>query len=311
MDGRSLRETGIPAGHNPAAATGQHETPAVAADYAVVNAVCMAGVGLWRKCKAENLQLASSRRIVDATSFSCSMTAMKSAHFNAWLSDRVEFQTKIVMGAIGGMVAIGLAALAVQGGLLFIMLQWGYGTGVAIVTVTGIFGSIGYFTYLTAPKIHKDQRHRVMIRGEKVRVSFAPTIAASWTFAFGSLDSDQSIPERIFAMFMIVPRMFWTAWHLSQRIQDVKEIDVEDCGRVLRMVLKKAERVEVTEIAEKFPKMDIPRTMRQVSLIDGVVFLTKESVGLSLARRFHDDLEKWLDSTKDQSGGDSDTFDGT
>ena len=111
-------------------------------------------------------------------------------------------------------------------------------------------------------------------------------------------------------MFMVVPRMFWAAWYLSQRIQDVKEIEVEECGKVLRMVLKKSERVEVIEVAEEYPKMDIPKTIRQVSLIDGVVFLTKESVGLSLARRFHDDLEKWLDSTKETTNEDPD-FDGT
>ena len=89
--------------------------------------------------------------------------------------------------------------------------------------------------------------------------------------------------------------MFWSARYLYGRIADVREIDVHQCGRIIKMLLKKSERADVTEIADKYPKMDIALTIRQMSLIDGVVFLTKGPMGLSLAKRFTDDLENEID----------------
>ena len=236
---------------------------------------------------------------------------MKKEDFNAWLDRKVEFQTKITIGAVVATSCLGLLGFLLQGGLLFLLLQWGYGGPVAFLAVTGIFGGMGFFVYLTAPNQLRDATHEVRISSRRIVVNIAPTMSSAWTFGFGSMDSDQSIFERIFAMLMIVPRMFWTSWYVYQRVDDVRQIDVAECGKVLRMVLKKAERVDVTEIAEKFTKMDIPRTLRQVSLIDGVVFLTKGSVGISLANRFKDDLEKGLSDENAVSDGNSSLFDGT
>ena len=65
-----------------------------------------------------------------------------------------------------------------------------------------------------------------------------------------------------------------------------------ECAKVLRLALKKAERVELDEFGNRFEGMDLPKILRQVSLIDGVVFLTKRGFGLSLANRFTEDLEQ-------------------
>ena len=222
---------------------------------------------------------------------------MKTSDFNEWLRDRLEFQTKIVMGAIAGMLVLGLLGLLIEGGFMYLMLQW-YGTAIAIVMILGIFGGLTFWVSKSGPEQYRDKRYKAHITGEKVVINVAPSIAHAWTFAFGSMESDQSIPEWIFNLALIVPRLFWTSWQLKQRITDVNDIDIEEASKALRMILKKAERVEVQEIAHKYPDMDIPTTMRHVSLIDGVVFLTKEGVGLSLANRFKDDLEKWLDEQK-------------
>ena len=236
---------------------------------------------------------------------------MKKEDFNDWLGRKVEFQTKITIGAVVATACLGLLGFVVQGGLLFLLLKWGYGWPVAFLAVTAIFGGMGFFVYVTAPRQLCDADHVALINGRETRIDIAPTMASAWTFAFGSMESDQSIFERIFAMLMIVPRMFWTSWYLYRRVDQVKQVDVTECGKVLRMVLKKAERVDVTEIADKFSKMDITQTLRQMSLIDGVVFLTKESVGISLANRFKDDLEKGLTNTDTVPDEDSSLFDGT
>ena len=227
---------------------------------------------------------------------------MNKDDFNSWLARKVEFQSKLTIGAVGGMVAIGLIAFIVQGGLLYMLLQWGYGTIPALVVVFGIFGGMGFFTWITAPKTLCDGVHEVDIDGKEVPIKMAPTMSNAWTYAMGSRESDITILERIFGMFMMVPRMFWTAWYLFQRIKDVKEIDVRECGAILRFLLKKAERVNVIEIAEKRPATDLTKTLRQVSLIDGVVFLTRSEIGLTLANRFKDEVEKAMDDGTKPSG---------
>ena len=64
---------------------------------------------------------------------------MKTSQFNEWLKNRVEYQSRIIMGAIAGMVVVGLLGLLVQGGFLYLVLQW-YGTATAIIMILVIWG---------------------------------------------------------------------------------------------------------------------------------------------------------------------------
>jgi len=233
---------------------------------------------------------------------------MNKEEFNSWLTERIESQTKVTIGGVVAMVGLGLLAFLIQGGLLWFILSLSLGGLLAAILVVAIFAAMGYYVYMMAPKKHRDSRHKAEVGGKKVKIRVAPTMANAWTFALGSTDIDQSILERAFGLMFIVPRMFWTAWYLHKRAAAVRDIDVPTCGKVLRMLLQKAERVNVDEIAEKFSSIDLVKTLREVSLIDGVVFLTKESVGLSLANRFKDDLEQGL--SKD-APPDEEVFDGT
>ena len=76
---------------------------------------------------------------------------MNKQQFNAWLDERVQFQVKLTISAMVGMIAIGTVAFVVQGGLLFILLKWGYGLFPAFLALLGIFGGMGAYTWVTAP----------------------------------------------------------------------------------------------------------------------------------------------------------------
>lgn len=236
---------------------------------------------------------------------------MTKEDFNAWLTERIETQTKLTIGAVVTMVSLGLLAFVLQGGFLYLILSLSLGRILALIVVSAIFAAMGYYIHMIAPKKHCDARHKIDLKAKKTKVRIAPTMANAWTFALGSTDSDQTILERVFGLMLIVPRMFWTAWYLHKRAAEVRDIDVSACGKVLRMALQKAERVDVTEIEDKYASMEIIKTMRQVSLIDGVVFLTKKSIGISLATRFKDDLEAGLDSNKQASGKATSPIDAT
>ena len=234
---------------------------------------------------------------------------MNKQQFNAWLDERVQFQVKLTISAMVGMIAIGTVAFVVQGGLLFILLKWGYGLFPAFLALLGIFGGMGTYTWVTAPNRLCDEQHDAVLDDRTIEIPTAPNMSTAWTFAMGSLESDQSILERIFGMMMLVPRMYWTAWYISKRIKQVKAVDTRECGAILRYVLKKAERVDVCDIAEKRPETDLPITIRQLSLFDGVVFLTKGKLGLTLANRFKDDLEAAMGKSKSAGADINSPFD--
>lgn len=217
---------------------------------------------------------------------------MKKEQFHQWIRSKADIQVKLVYAAMASMIVLGLIGFVIEAGLLYAIFSAAYGTVTGILIPLITFGSMGFFTWLVSPKILKDSSHKGTVDGKSVKIRIAPTMSACWTFALGSLEVERSILERILGVLLIVPRLFWTSWYLYQRVEDVKQIEVAECAKVLRLALKKAERVELNEFGNRFEGMDLPKILRQVSLIDGVVFLTKRGFGLSLANRFTEDLEQ-------------------
>lgn len=190
------------------------------------------------------------------------------------------------------MAALGLLLLLIKGGLIYYIFSLAYGSSFfGGLMVLLFFGGLGALVWRIAPTQLADAEHEIECGVSAFRIRIPPTLAVGWTFALGSMDSDQTLPQRIINIAMMVPKLFWTSWWVFRRIKKVKQIDVENCGRVLRLVLKRSERVEVAEVAEELKKIPAAETMNQLALIDGVVFLTKESVGITLANRLKDDIE--------------------
>lgn len=236
---------------------------------------------------------------------------MKKEQFHQWVREKVDTQIKLVYAAMAAMIALGLIGFLIQAGLLYAIFSYAYNSrtlGFMIPAV--LFGGMGVFTWLMSPRNLRDSVHKGKNDGEEMKIRVAPTMANCWTFALGSLEIDRSIPERIWGMMLIVPRLFWTAWYLFQRADDVKQIDVPECCKVLRLALKKGERVELEEFGDRFESMDLPKILRQVSLIDGVVFLTKRGFGMSLANRFKEDLEKGIEQIAARPIVSDDDFEG-
>lgn len=223
---------------------------------------------------------------------------MKKEAFYNWLSDRLRNQTRLTIAACSGMVVVGLLALLIQGGLLYLLLSVAYSPAVGAAVVLLLLGLGTLFVWTTAPQHLNGREHDVQVGFNTVTITLMPTLANAWTYAMGSMETDQSIPERLVKLFLLIPRMFVTAWYVFQRIELAKEIDAENCGKVIRLVLRKSESVQVTEVAEKWPDMDIRATMKQLSLIDGVVFLTRGEPAISIANRFKDDLDKAVDDAQ-------------
>ena len=155
-----------------------------------------------------------------------------------------------------------------------------------------------FFIYLRLSKQLGDAEHDVELEDGMTTIRTAPTMSAVWTYALGSLETDQTWLERLASILALPQRLFCAAFFTWRRIMRLKSIDINDCSTVLRLLHRKAERIEVVDLAEELQLSDLTTTLRNVSLIDGVMFLKQKSVGLSLTNRLVHAMEEWAEQNK-------------
>ena len=220
---------------------------------------------------------------------------LKKEQMRRWLTERLQTQKQLVMAAMVGMAVIGTVATLIEFVLFYLIIRIGFiQSGVlAMLATLGILATIQYFTLLWMPKQLADIDHESVSEDEVTIVKSAATMSAAWTYAFGSLESDRTWVEILLGLLSLPQRMFAAAWFSWQRKGEIEAVEIAPCALILRLLHKEAERVDLKKITEEVELTDLAQTLRQVSLIDGVVFLKRNSVGLSLANRLVDDIEAW------------------
>lgn len=220
---------------------------------------------------------------------------LKKEQMRRWLSERLHTQKQLVTAAMAGMAVIGTIATLMEFFLFYLIISFGFigSKAVAILVTLLILATVQYFTLLWMPKQLADIEHESMNEDEVIIVRSAATMSAAWTYAFGSLESDRTWVEILLGLLSLPQRMIAAAWFAWQRKVEIEAVEVAPCALILRLLHKEAERVDLKKITEEVELSDLAKTLRQVSLIDGVVFLTRNSVGLSLANRLVDEIEAW------------------
>lgn len=220
---------------------------------------------------------------------------LKKEQMRRWLDERLQTQKQLVTAALVGMVVIGTIATLMEFTLFYLILSIGFINSKpgAIIATLMILATIQYFTILWMPGQLADVEHESISEDEVIVVKSAATMSSAWTYAFGSLESDRSWVEILLGLLSLPQRMFAAAWFAFQRKAEIEAVDIAPCALILRLLHQEAERVDLKKITEEVELPDLAKTLRQVSLIDGVVFLTRNSVGLSLANRLVDDIEAW------------------
>ena len=220
---------------------------------------------------------------------------MKKDDYRRWFSDKLKGQNRLLIGAITAMICLGLVATLLEAGIFAVILWLGFvGSWIsAFVVAFGIFGGILFFTFLHLPRQLGDTEHEFEQEGEAITIRTAPTMTAVWTYALGSLESDQTWVERLLGKLALPQRLFCAAFSSLQRIEQLKTVDINDCSAVIRLLHREAERVEVGKLIEELQLPNIAVTLRHLSLIDGVMFLTRRSLGLSLTNRLVENMDEW------------------
>ena len=220
---------------------------------------------------------------------------MKKDEYRRWFSDQLLLQNRLLIGAITAMVGLGLVATLFEAGIFAVILYIGFHFSwiPAFVVAFGILGAVLFFTYLGLSKQLGDAEHDVELDDKVTQIRTAPTMTAVWTYALGSLEIDQTWIERLLGKLALPQRLFCAAYFSWQRMEQLKAVDINDCSAVIRLLHREAERVEVSKLVEELQLPNLAATLRDVSLIDGVMFLTRRSVGLSLTNRLVDNMGEW------------------
>lgn len=220
---------------------------------------------------------------------------MKKEDYRQWLLERISVQRRLVTTAVVIMTALGLVAILLEASVVQWILATGFvgSSAVAWLLTLAILGGVLFATWLRVPRNLGDAVYTAELNGADIDIRVAPAMGVVWTFALGSIDSDRTWVERLLGLLAMPQRLLCAAWYALSRLRELQDVDPVECAAVFRILFRKAERMEVSELAEKRTFADLPRTLRQVSLFDGVVFLTRRTVGVSLAPRLVDQLNDW------------------
>ncbi len=220
---------------------------------------------------------------------------MKKEESRRWLRERLKTQERLTMGAMAAMFAIGGTAWLMELGMTVLILWLGFfGSWIfSFLVAAGILGALQYIVLLRMPRNLADRR---VASGDESEADFlvAQPLSAVWMYGLGSLETDQSWQERLLGILSLPQRMIAAGVFTKQRLEEVRKINVDSCSAVIRHLLKEAERVEVADLAEELNLSDTRQAIRDATMIDGVVVLTRRTPGLSLANRLVDDINDWL-----------------
>ena len=187
-----------------------------------------------------------------------------------------------------------------EGGIFSVILGIGFVDSwiLAFVLAFGILGAILSVTYLGLSKQLGDAEYEVELDGSIRTIRTSPTMTAVWTYALGSLEIDQTWIQHLLGKLALPQRLFCAAYFSWQRMAQLKTVDINDCSAVIRLLHKEAERVEMSKLVAEVQLSNLATTLRDLSLIDGVMFLTRRSLGLSLTNRLVENMGEWTKKNK-------------
>ena len=227
---------------------------------------------------------------------------MKKDQARRWLTQKLKSQQQVTLASVAGLAILGSIAWSLELAAAMLILRIGFlpSQFLAFFTAAGILAAVQYFTIL---RLHVDLGDvRALQKISEVSQSeyaTAQPLSAVWMYAFGSMDSDRFWYEKLLGLLCMPQRLCSAAWFAWKRTEEIRQLNTESCAAIIRHLFREAERVEIDELATKLSLPNPVRAIREVSLIDGIMLLTRKTTGLNLAPRLVDELNEWLkrDST--------------
>jgi hypothetical protein len=222
---------------------------------------------------------------------------MKKEQARRWLREWLQHQRQVTKFSFLGLAGLALVAWPMELGLLTMILWLGFtGSWLSAFVLAGAV--LGLIQWLTLRRLSENLGDRVVSVADsnsaEVQYRLAQGLPAVWTYAFGNMDTDLSWQEKLVAVLCMPQRLAAAAVFANRRQQELLGVDVDQCAAVLRHLYREAERVEISKLSEELQLRSPVTVIREVSLIDGVLLLTRRTAGLSLAGRLAESMAEWL-----------------
>lgn len=198
------------------------------------------------------------------------------------------------------------AALLIPGGALVTFLTywivWGmvaFGLGrlfdlswTTIHVMAAVFIVVIFVWQFTAGRYFEETYALTRDEHAEQKVALARATGHGWALLL-DLEVASMLVRALTMTFLMGPRMLGASIQLWYRVNRLKKMNVASCGRVVAFLLKSQGRVDIEDIAKKFPDSDILDLVQPLADFDGVVFLQKDSLALTLAPRLVEDFSEW------------------
>lgn len=226
--------------------------------------------------------------------------------FDRWFAEQVQASIRICR--IGSILLIPGAVAVAFVTWWIVWMTIGMGLGVLFKLS---WGTIDLLTYgflaalfvwqFTAGRTFKEAYSFSGRNTSELEISLMQASGYGWAYIFepgvaGGLVRVLSL------LYLTAPRMVALAIMLHQRAGRLQQMDVDNCGRLMSLLLKAQGRVSFDEIERALPGSELQQLIPPLADVDGVVFLNKDGPALTLAPRVAEEYAKWRTESPSEPG---------
>jgi hypothetical protein len=168
--------------------------------------------------------------------------------------------------------------------------------------------AVGYWSYfflavifawqfLRGSEFEEEYRFSGESEAGTVTLNFSRASGNGWVMLFDP-GVAHGFVKVIALLYLTAPRMLGLALMLHRKADRLKQMDVPACSRVIGMLMRAQGRVPIEKIAEEFPDADLSNIVPPLGDVDGVVFLEKDGMGLTLAPRVIEEFTEWSETSE-------------
>ncbi len=225
---------------------------------------------------------------------------MKRGQAKRWLTEKLKFQRKLTIGALAAMAGMGLVAWAFELGIVVLILWFGFYCSWTMAVLIG-GGFLGALQMLILRGLQKELGDET-VAGDDTVQSFvvAQPLSVVWTYALGQMETDMTGIERLLRLCCLPQRLTAAALFTKQRLAQVEAINAAQAGRVISFLRGESGKVALSELLANVELTNPIAALRDLSLIDGVMFLVRDQPGISLAPRLNEEIDAWMLQERDR-----------
>ena len=155
-----------------------------------------------------------------------------------------------------------------------------------------VLATIFVWQFLRGSEFEETYRFSGESEAGTVTLDFSRATGNGWVLLFDP-GVAHGFVKVIALLYLTAPRMLGLALMLHHKTNRLKQMDVPACSRVIGMLMRAQGRVPIDKIAAEFPEADLSQIIPPLGDVDGVVFLEKDGMGLTLAPRFMEEFNEW------------------